>query len=538
MLSLGKLDEILSHPHRDRFESDFLPQYLAVQRWYGGKSRTLRATRIVKAWVHSGGPQAATAAGTASVFPWLWLMIKADYAQGPDEYYQLAFVFKPNSEGAWSLAGQTGDFADALQEPSFIADWVKRLNKQPPVFVLLESGDRIEGETRPGLLEGITAPTASAITNAALATISANDSDDLAATIKPIKADQSNTAALVGNSLFIKFYRRLEAGVSPEAEMVRYLGESGFTGTPAWRGEIRLRPAGGEPIALALITDQVAAPVNAWEALQTSLTEGEAEAGLDMLADLGAITARMHLGLAKGKTPAFLPEPFADGEPARLADAIAAEVEAALILLRENLAGLQEPERALAQELLDRKADLLAPLQKLRAAQARKLGYKMRSHGDFHLGQVLVHGGGVAVLDFEGEPARPLSERRGKVSPLRDVAGMLRSLHYASVAARLLQQPSAATKTPDAQSLSDWHAKAHDVFLNAYLGAAQSGGETGDTAAAAQASFAVLPDEEHFKILLDALLLEKAAYELRYEAQNRPDWAAIPLNGLAALLRA
>jgi maltose alpha-D-glucosyltransferase / alpha-amylase len=151
-----------------------------------------------------------------------------------------------------------------------------------------------------------------------------------------------------------------------------------------------------------------------------------------------------------------------------------------------------------------------------------------------------MHRDGISVLDFEGEPARPLAERRGKVSPLRDVAGMLRSLHYASVAARMLPSPRPDAELPAASALAAWHAQAHEAFLGAYLAAHHrptlEERDSQERLPSGESFAGLLPDPEFFTALLDALLLEKAAYELRYEAQNRPDWAIIPLQGLMSLL--
>lgn len=520
VLVLNRLTDLLQGPSREIFEEQVLPGFLSRQRWFAGKGRALRFARIFKStsW--------KTPAGEA-----LWLAARVDYAEGPYELYQIPVCFAFES-GAWpenasfcaaQVDGKPGHLIDALSLPALLDDLVQRMiggpnrkpNAGPEAIALFESGDRLEAEVSPVLREA---------------------GNDIAA--RPLNADQSNSGAMLGSRFFMKFYRRLEAGVSPEAEMVRYLGETAhFTGTPAWRGELQLRPSGGEASALAIITDQVIHPVNAWDFLLASLRAASPDSQgaawrktLDLANVMGRRTAEMHAALGQGQSAAFASEPFAASEPARLAKAIAAQVELSLEDLARLRSGLSAVWQSAAETLLDRRESLLAPLQRLGEAPASALGLKIRTHGDFHLGQVLVHSEGVAILDFEGEPARSLAERRAKQSPLRDVAGMLRSLHYVSVGARLL--PAGDEPVPAAALLENWHAAAQAAFTAGY--------HTSLAALPSQAGYAegLLPTKELSPILLAAFILEKVAYELRYELHHRPDWVGIPLGGWLSLLQA
>jgi maltose alpha-D-glucosyltransferase/alpha-amylase len=194
----------------------------------------------------------------------------------------------------------------------------------------------------------------------------------------------------------------------------------------------------------------------------------------------------------------------------------------ALDLLAPRIAQMSDPEtKALAQSLIDRRAALVDAVGKLVSADAGAL--RIRIHGDFHLGQVLVAQGDAYLIDFEGEPARSLDERRQKSSPLRDVAGLMRSLSYASAAAQSTTEAAPQQTADRKRTLFDrFRAYATETFLSEYR------------AAAAQASTPLVAPEAE-QALLDLFLIEKAAYEIRYEAANRPTWLSLPVRGLAAL---
>jgi len=498
VLTISALSELGRLPAREVLEGEYFPAFLEKQRWFGGKGRALRTVRISQ---------------SAPLSHALWLNVRVDYKEGQPEHYQVPLAYAAKNEKPDARAilaevvkdGQSGYLIDAMSVPQFTRDLVDfmlslstgRQNKN----AVLADGGKLEAEVSPAFR----------------ATCEGEEWQP-----KPLKADQSNTAVLLGKRYFFKLYRRLEAGLSPEAEIVRYLGESArFSGTPAWRGEWRLHSSARESTALALITDQVESPVSAWDYLQGKLTatpDLTATVEQDFIRTLGLRTAEMHAALAKGDTPAFKPEAYGPGETGKLARSISQQLAQALRELRGKLPGLDPETKKAAERLLDQSEALEKPLRLLSEAEPGALGLKTRTHGDYHLGQVLVHKHGVAILDFEGEPARSLAERRAKQSPLRDVAGMLRSLHYAAVAARLL--PGEGFK-PGAAALDAWHRQAHADYLAAY-----------DAGMAAES---LLPQGIHRRNLLAALVVEKAAYELRYEVHNRPDWVGIPLGGLIAL---
>jgi maltose alpha-D-glucosyltransferase/alpha-amylase len=238
---------------------------------------------------------------------------------------------------------------------------------------------------------------------------------------------------------------------------------------------------------------------------------------------IGKRLGELHVTLASPTDdPAFAPEPASAEQVKAWVDGTQAMLASALDLLAPRIEQMSDPEtKALAQSLIDRRKELVAVVDKLVSADAGAL--RIRIHGDFHLGQVLVAQGDAYLIDFEGEPARTLEERRQKSSPLRDVAGLMRSLSYASAAAQSTTEAAPQQTADRKRMLFDrFRAYATETFLNEYR------------AAAAQASTPLVAPEAE-QALLDLFLIEKAAYEIRYEAANRPTWLSLPVRGLAAL---
>jgi len=244
---------------------------------------------------------------------------------------------------------------------------------------------------------------------------------------------------------------------------------------------------------------------------------------LEMVGLLGNRTGELHLALAsRPQTPAFSPEPFSLLYQRSVYQSMRSLGRQVLVRLERNLERLAPETRTEAQWLLASEQEIL---RRLRRFLDRKFSaMKIRIHGDYHLGQVLFTGKDFIIIDFEGEPARAMSERRIKRSPLRDVAGMIRSFHYAAHA--VLHQHG-QLRSEDVQALSEWgqawYCHVSGVFLHAYLGTV------------ANASF-VPKERQDLEIMLDAFLLEKAVYELGYELDNRPDWVEIPLRGIRELV--
>jgi predicted trehalose synthase len=311
--------------------------------------------------------------------------------------------------------------------------------------------------------------------------------------VRRVGGEQSNTSVVFDGGVIVKHFRRLTAGENPELEITRFLTErTAFRNTPRLAGALEYLEDTGTASTLAVAQELVTGGRDGWQWLLARLAAGDGV--LDALRRLGRRTGELHLALATPTSdPAFGAEPIGRDDVAAWAAAVERQIAAA----RAAAPGRGVPEAPAAAA----------------AALAGLLGaVKIRHHGDFHLGQTLClrDGEDFMLIDFEGEPLRPLAERRRKHTPLRDVAGMLRSFAYA-----------AATTARSGRSLGDWEADAGAAFVDGYRAAA--GGAPFVPASAAVFARAVA-----------ALELEKAAYEIVYEANNRPDWLEIPVRGFVS----
>jgi maltokinase len=322
------------------------------------------------------------------------------------------------------------------------------------------------------------------------------------ATVSALGVEQSNSSVLLDERHVLKLYRRLEAGPNPEIEMLRALGEESFTNVPRLEGALETP---GPPLETSLvsITQRVEAEGGGWELTVDSL--GEDATWLPERAwRLGEVTAGLHGALAaREHDPAFMPEePSAESLPL-FAAAIDEEISATFGALPEDDALGAVAHRA--EDLRDLVHELAA---------VGPAGLAIRAHGDYHLGQVLwTTDADWVVIDFEGEPARSLPERRRKRSPLRDLAGMTRSFSYAADASLLLWGVEAPP---------GWVEACREAFIEGYLASADER--------------LLPPSRAGFDRLLALFELEKLVYELRYEARNRPDWASIPIVGMLRML--
>ena len=297
-------------------------------------------------------------------------------------------------------------------------------------------------------------------------------------------------------------FRRLEPGINPELEMLRFLCEQGFRNIPALGGWYAY--SGGPLTAtLGILQEYVAGAVGGWELALGEIASAP-ESFLDRLGRLGEVTANMHSALGADPSDlAFAPEEPSVESLGLLTATVDEEIARVFLSLPED-------DERLAP-ILGRGEEVREQLRLL--THAGSSGRVIRTHGDYHLGQALWSRNDWILLDFEGEPARTLVERRRKRSPLRDVAGMLRSFAYAATAAEL---------TRDADVPEDWEDRARERFLESYL-------ETVDAT--------LLPSgEAAIERLLAVFELEKAVYELRYELDNRPDWVGIPVAGIERLM--
>ncbi len=353
-----------------------------------------------------------------------------------------------------------------------------------------------------------------------------------ASNVRVLRSEQSNSSAIVDGSLFVKLFRRLEEGDNPEAELLGHLSQTNFAFAPKLRGTLTFERPETQTV-LAIAQQALDAEGDGWTYALDSATTffGRADgralpsdedrspetlgAWFEELAPelirlarlLGVRTAEMHRALSESQSDALAPADFTTDH----ASALTARVRRVLQDARDILTDVDGLDAA----TLDGTLSSLDELESLGE------GLRIRIHGDYHLGQTLVGGGDVYVLDFEGEPARSLDERRAKDSPLRDVAGMMRSLDYAVQMAR-----KRLTERTDDEADAVWAGllsrALQDAFADAYLNVA--GIED------------LLPSIAYRAPLLRLYLLEKALYELGYERNHRPDWQWLPAQALSRML--
>jgi maltose alpha-D-glucosyltransferase/alpha-amylase len=356
--------------------------------------------------------------------------------------------------------------------------------------------------------------------------------------VRNVGGEQSNVSLVIGDAVLLKFYRRLEAGAQPEVEMARFLTQAGFVGTPAYLGAVEHVSSSGPRTTLASAFRFVANQGDAWSAVTDGLdrflegyrlAEGELDEALRAFplgigTKIGQRTAELHRALASSTADAaFAALPITGGDIQRW-------VQNARESSNETFTALQtaapqawgEATEKAVRLLMDQRSNVTALLD--RYATLETAGLKMRHHGDYHLGQLLMVEDDILIIDFEGEPRRSLEERCAKTSPLRDLAGMLRSFDYAAWAALDKLAARGIQLTDERRALAfRWRDTASGECLTAYR--------------AETAGSPVCPDNQATsEALLRLFMLEKALYEIRYELGSRPAWLSIPVRGVLDLL--
>ncbi len=528
-----------------------LPEYLQPRRWFGGKARKVRSAEVVE----------ALDASTREVASYL-MLVRVNYVQGDAETYVLPVA---HAEGRHAV----------------------RLEKEQPHAVIA----RLAGASGPGedghaglLFDPMVDP---AFANELLRVMATprklrGEKGELVGTLakefrdrrrtdpkslKPqmVRVEQSNTSLMFGGELFFKLFRKVDPGVNPDVEIARQLVGKGFEHTPPVVGDLSY-VQGRAVSTVGVLKRYVANEGDAWSytldglsgfferarsteakpdrlaldvngMLERAAADAPPELAKQLLGSyleaartIGQRTAEMHRALAAGiDRKEFAPEPFSALYQRSLYQSMRNLTGRTLQTLSRELRMLPEAVRSDAGSVLERSGEILS---RMGALVGEKMdAQRIRTHGDYHLGQVLYTGRDFIIIDFEGEPARPLTERRLKRSPLSDVAGMLRSFHYAAYTALADEEARGASRPKDRQKperwVRFWAGWASAAFLRAYLREARAG-EKGQ---------AFLPTrEDQLRTLLEAHLLEKAVYELGYELNNRPDWVRVPILGIRQLL--
>ena len=428
-----------------------LTVWLKQQRWFGGKGVPISKVEVLERIPLQSAPVAESN------------IVRVSYVLGAAETYLVLLQRMPD-----------GTLRDALEDPAVsraILDFARDARRVP---------------VGAGMVRAETIGRGAEV----LASLPREPS------VRALGVEQSNTSVVVGDRVLLKVLRKLEVGLSPEVEMGRFLATHGYRATPQLLAALTLEgPSASE---LALLYGFVPNQGDGWAYL-TGLLRASPEPGAEVLGRLerlGQRVGELHRVLASDDTdPAFAPEPVHQEDLQRWSSSIVGELGVTLALAASRFPHLSE-----RQDALTERAKSLASLT--------PSGQKIRQHGDLHLGQALWTGDDWMVIDFEGEPTRPYAARREKHTPLRDVAGMLRSFSYAASATEL--PPAERRRTVGA-------AKA--AFLRGWRGAVQG--------------TRLLPaSEADARTMLDVLELEKTLYELRYELQLRPDWAHIPAEAL------
>ena len=476
-----------ANPSRDDLAGELLAKAQG-RRWFRGKARSVTGARIVEV--------IPLQVGFAIVF------LAVDYASGPAETYVLPVAVAPD-----------GSFGtDAVADPRFDA------------MLLDLMRDRWVARGEQGDLAGV-----------AFEGLERFAAGDLAPKVG--SAEQTNSAIIYGGRLLLKLFRAIEEGPNAEYEIARFFATHREVprGVSRLVGALEHRTPGHEPSTIGVLFEFVPNRGDAWSVTLAAVKAflGGAGSGappkspdaaigpvLDRQRLLGRRTAEMHLALAQDPAdPLFAPEPFDEAHQRAILGSARRLLADAFDLLGRHAGTLDAKTRALADEVLAGRAVLDRSLTAI--TDEPIAATRIRIHGDYHLGQVLDTGDDFVIIDFEGEPGRPLAERRLKLGPLRDVAGMIRSYEYAGASAlRARDADQVARLAPWARAFSEWACAA---FVAGYLDRAQG-------------SALVSPNPIHQKRLLDFYLVEKCVYEVAYELNNRPDWVAIPLAGLRARL--
>jgi maltose alpha-D-glucosyltransferase/alpha-amylase len=516
VLARGAASLLETEPKRS-FEKAVLPEFIAQQRWFAGKGKLMEGARLLDLAELQGADRV-----------WALAMLDVALAHEPSQHYflPLALAFGPEAE----------EPATAYQ-----AQVLARARKGPRIGLLIDAtyDERFAGALVTAMAGDARVPTARG------GEVRFIGSERLRAqhlqTDAPaqrVGREQSNSSLTVGDSMVLKVLRRVQAGIHPELEVSRFLTEAGFRNTPSFLGGIELHAQDGASWALAVLQVRVQNQGDGWswtlDHLKRVLDEAQLMAvpqggsadphGIygALITTLGVRVAEMHRAFATPvDDPAFAPETVTPADLQRWAEDARVQGRAAHAALQANRQSLAEEHRQEAERLLADWQPVEERIAELAPGGASFL--KTRLHGDLHLGQVLLCKDDFSIIDFEGEPARSIEERRAKHCILKDVAGMLRSFDYAaaaSVADRLELQPQ--HRLAVTQAAEDWQQLARTKFVDGYRSAAEG--------------LSSHPGDEDADRLLRLFLMEKVLYEIAYEGANRPSWINIPLGGLLRLL--
>lgn len=532
-ISLGKSFEKF---HRDsesknRVLKELIPDFLMRSRWFGGKGQTMQAVNF-------------EVLEPLPIKPLIYFSIlEISYIHGKPERYALFLGHAEESEfgdfkkariGHVRFDQQEGILCDALYLPTFRNHIIQYLFEGKSIEL---NDGRLQFE-RGSYLESI--------------------GNQSGLESKVLEADQSNSAVLYEDQLFVKFFRKLFPETNPDLETIRFLSEKAhFQPIPTYAGSISFKPAHRPFLTLAMFQKTVDARIDLWALFKEHLNEFAAKIDNDsfkfaddwdhspfeimlqetlaeeveqilgsstisLIQSLAERTAEMHASLGSDTSdPLYAPESYDANYRHLLQEKLDQLLLKRVHLLDHNFDKLNAESRSLAEFFLRKVDDIAKSFQKL--TQKKYLAPRIRIHGDYHLGQILWQNNDVVILDFEGEPESSIEERKIKHSPLKDVAGMLRSFHYAAYAHLFFAYRDKIEESQLELASENWYRQAAGIFLRAY------------TQRAASLHFN-LGTKKDIISLTELHLLEKAVYEFGYELNGRPDWVIIPLKGIQQVL--
>jgi maltose alpha-D-glucosyltransferase/alpha-amylase len=510
--------EFFVHASHERLRDEVLLPYLRQRRWFAARSEPVADTRVtlLAPWRIEGAT-------------WSLVFLEVDLAAGGCQRYfiPMGIDWESRSHDPMEKYGnnaivrvrhrdRVGVFYAAFADSAFTRSVARAM------------GANLDVPVGPGRLRFSSTAAYGPLAGA------------IAEEVRVPAVEQSNTAVFFGNRLFLKGYRRMRDGVNPELELGRFLTEvSPFPNIAPVLGAMEYVREGEEPVTLAILQKFIENQGDLWQltcqhlgnmlapahpAATGAESPGEAAAfefHLRRMALLGRRICELHRALCVTTgDPAFDPEPITQADVQAWKATVGKEMDESFAALDAALPGLDAAVREQAAALVQRREALRARVSGVKAPGPQVM--KTRFHGDLHLGQVLVAQDDFVIVDFEGEPARSMAERRAKSSVLRDVAGMLRSFSYAAHAARMRRTPGATPTEASLAAVAAWERDAAVHFRDGYRRASPGLASVPQDAAA-------------FQSLLELFLVEKALYELRYELAQRPDWVSIPLRGLLEL---
>jgi maltose alpha-D-glucosyltransferase/alpha-amylase len=532
-------DTLLDGNVRTLIERDLLVGFLQRQRWFGGKARTVRAARFVDWGLLRRG-----------FHPLFLTVVEVEYQDGERDHYFLPLAIcgasdvksiedrSPHGVLARVTGARKGVLFDGWLDNSFARAMLESLEQSQEIRL------------RRGTVQSIQ----TALLKRA--------PGDQAIEIRRLGGEQSNTSLIYGDRLILKLFRRLQPGVNPDYEIGRQLTERiGYPRVPAVTGAFEHRMTAEQPATIGLLQQFVESQADGWHHATDEVSRFYEDVGgrpapdlptsgslADLLSltlppaikdaigaylstaeTLGRRTGEVHIALGSdSSTAAFAPEPFTQDDLASLVKEAAGQAQTAFDTLRTAL----DPSagRDLPPDIATQARTLLAAQQTLlgRIGATPRLNFsssKIRVHGDYHLGQVLWAEGDFYIIDFEGEPARPIAQRRAKQSPFKDVAGMIRSFSYAAYAGLFAYVSTRSAAVGEMEPWARiWQTSASAAFLKGYFGTVDG-------------ALFIPAEPSQRDLLLQLFMLDKALYELNYELNNRPDWVRIPLTAILGIVR-